>query len=70
LKGFTEGSITDFKKEWARVDMLEGKTIELSLGDGLVTGVARGINDRGALLVETDDGLKAFHSGEVTFQKR
>lgn len=70
LNDFNETSITDLKKEWARIDTLEGKTIELSVGDGVISGVARGINDRGALLVETDDGLKAFHSGEVTFQKR
>ncbi len=70
LSGFNQSSFSGFKDEWIKLDMLAGRAVELLVGENVIKGVARGVDDRGALLVETDGGLKSFHSGEVVFQKR
>jgi BirA family biotin operon repressor/biotin-[acetyl-CoA-carboxylase] ligase len=48
--------------EWRRRDALQGQAIGWVGGVG---GVATGIDDSGALLVDTDDGRVALQAGEV-----
>ncbi len=49
---------------WRERDALKGRTITWDGG----TGTAAGIDDSGALLVETDEGHVALHAGEVHLQ--
>lgn len=46
----------------------EGKPVMVSTGSEPVRGVARGMDDSGALLVETAAGLVSVISGEATFR--
>lgn len=50
--------------------MLDGKgsgaAFALGLGSGQVEGIIRGVGEDGALLLETADGVRAFHSGELS----
>ena len=50
---------------WRERDALRGQTI--SWGDG--TGVAAGVDDDGSLLVDTADGVRSLHAGEVHLQR-
>ncbi len=45
--------------------------VTLSLGDGRsVTGLAQGVTDDGALMIETpSSGIETFSSGEITLRK-
>jgi biotin-(acetyl-CoA carboxylase) ligase len=47
------------------------QTVTLSLGDGrTVTGLAQGVTDDGALIIETpSSGIETFSSGEITLRK-
>jgi biotin-(acetyl-CoA carboxylase) ligase len=51
--------------EWRERDALRGQTI--SWADG--SGVAAGVDAGGSLLVETDDGVRALHAGEVHLRR-
>jgi BirA family transcriptional regulator, biotin operon repressor / biotin---[acetyl-CoA-carboxylase] ligase len=46
---------------WRERDSLHGQSVRWRDG----SGVAAGIDDSGALLVQTDDGLVALDAGEV-----
>jgi BirA family transcriptional regulator, biotin operon repressor / biotin---[acetyl-CoA-carboxylase] ligase len=47
-------------------DALLGKKVQFETPDGVIAGVSQGINDRGELLIQDDDGiLKAFNSGRI-----
>ena len=46
---------------WRERDALRGQTV--SWADG--SGVAAGVDDDGSLLVDTDEGVRALHAGEV-----
>ncbi len=58
-------SASDPLPEWRRRDALQGQTIGWVGGAG---GVAAGIDDTGALLVDTDGGRVALQAGEVHLQ--
>lgn len=52
-------------QEWARLDTLRDQPVRLDLGTGIKSGVARGIDRSGALLVETDGVIVPHFGGQV-----
>lgn len=51
--------------DWPEHCLLTGKTVTIQAGPKKVQGVCRGIDDSGALLVETQDGLETLLGGVV-----
>ncbi len=66
LTAFEREGLRPFIDEWKAVDALRGRTVSVQSGETNVRGIARGIDIRGALLVETPQGLRKFVSGEVS----
>ena len=52
--------------DWRQADALEGKAVNVSGADGVASGMARGIDLHGALLLETPQGVQRFIAGDVT----
>ncbi len=44
------------------------QAVDLYMGSVLTSGLMRGVNVAGALLLETDKGLEVFHGGEVSLR--
>ena len=64
---FSRQGLPAFAEEWRRHDITAGLPVELHTGQQAdVSGVARGIDARGALLIEQAGELRAFHAGEVS----
>lgn len=63
LLGFAESGFAPFQPRYARRDYLEGRAVTLSTGE---EGVARGVDDDGALRVQTARGLQRITSSEVS----
>jgi BirA family transcriptional regulator, biotin operon repressor / biotin---[acetyl-CoA-carboxylase] ligase len=63
---FERRGLKPFIEDWRAVDALRGRAVQVSAADGVVRGVARGIDLRGALMVETPQGIRRFISGDVT----
>jgi BirA family biotin operon repressor/biotin-[acetyl-CoA-carboxylase] ligase len=67
LERFAAAGFAPLREEWERCNVLSGRTVALTLGDRTQqTGVAAGVADDGALLLQTDSGLRRFYSGEVS----
>ena len=66
LLAFNENGFARFSNEWRDFDRLIGKPITVQIGSEALTGVARGIADNGALLLETKGQVRPVISGEVT----
>jgi BirA family transcriptional regulator, biotin operon repressor / biotin---[acetyl-CoA-carboxylase] ligase len=66
LRLFESEGLRLFADEWQRADVLRGQLVSVRDGNAITRGIARGIDLRGALLVETPQGLCRFNSGEVT----
>ncbi len=55
-----------FQFLWQPYDLLAGKNVFLTAATGQEGGQVKGINDRGELLVQVGEGLKAIRYGEVS----
>ena len=64
---FKEKGLHVFKGEWQRFDLIEDRRVELHNDNaGTITGVARGIDAQGALLIENNGITQPYHAGEVS----
>ena len=53
---------------WSDRADLSGKRVVLHRGPVKTPGIARGLDEQGRLLLETDSGLEAFDGGEVSLE--
>lgn len=59
----------DFQSAWQNYDRLHGRDVKVIRGETSFTGVARGIDEMGALLLDQGDGtLIRFMSGDVSLR--
>ncbi|GGY60746.1 bifunctional ligase/repressor BirA [Cellvibrio zantedeschiae] len=57
-----------YKSEWEGLNAQANQAVDLFMGDNRTSGIMRGVNSSGALLLETDKGLEIFHGGEVSLR--
>ncbi|MDD2700069.1 MAG: biotin--[acetyl-CoA-carboxylase] ligase [Sideroxydans sp.] len=71
LREFAVRGFTALRKEWESAHIYDHRPVEMLMPDGKrIEGIALGVTDEGALRVETADGLREFHSGEVSLRGR
>jgi len=67
LDTFAREGLAAFAAEWQRFDLIAGRTVELRHdSENRISGIARGIDARGALLIDQDGDTRSFHAGEVS----
>lgn len=57
-----------YKHEWESLNAHANQWVDLYMGSAQASGLMRGVNAVGALLLETDKGLEVFHGGEVSLR--
>ena len=65
---FEKYGFSHFKDDWQQLDAFNNKKVEIILGKNHILGTAIGINDGGALKLETTEGIKEFHGGEISLR--
>lgn len=66
---YNDYGLRAFTKDWERYDLVSGRAVELHHEhQPMIRGVARGIDDRGALLIEHDGVTRSYHAGEVSIR--
>ncbi len=65
LPQFGRDGFAVFRQDWLRYDALVGQAVKLELPNRTVLGVARGVDDHGALIIEHDGGRETFVSGHL-----
>ena len=69
LQGFEQyqtHGLPAFIERWRALDGLLDQDVTLTTGTGSLHGIARGVDQDGALLVEHDNAINRYHSGEVS----
>ena len=66
LRQFEREALKPFIADWSAADALHGRPVDVASPQGVVTGLASGVDVHGALLLETPNGLLRFISGDVT----
>lgn len=67
---FEQTGFAGFQADWHRFDLTYGQPVRLTLPASTVDGIARGVDDSGALLLETADGRRRFLGGEISLRLR
>lgn len=67
LKYEAEG-MSGFVERWNDLDNFLNRPVKLIIGSKEICGIARGINDQGGVLLETDKGIETFIGGEVSLR--
>lgn len=65
---FERDGLAPFVERWNSLDSFSGRPVKLLMGEREVLGIARGIDDRGALRLETEQGMELFVGGEVSLR--
>lgn len=68
LKEFETAGFAAFTDDWQALDLVAGKAVALHSHEHTVTGVAAGVDEQGALLLKTPQGLKRFVSGDLSLR--
>lgn len=63
---FEKEGMKPFISRWQQADLYNNKEIKLLAGDNVIYGLSRGIDETGALLLEINGKVKAFHGGEIS----
>ncbi|RXZ43945.1 biotin--[acetyl-CoA-carboxylase] ligase [Crenobacter cavernae] len=69
LTDFSEHGFAAFRDEWQRYAAYLGQAVRLSPAQGEpVEGLFAGVDERGALLIDTDAGARALFAGELSLR--
>jgi BirA family biotin operon repressor/biotin-[acetyl-CoA-carboxylase] ligase len=68
LGPFEREGFDAFRDAWSTLDALSGRPVQVVLADAVISGTARGVDQEGALLLETGDGVRRFVSGEASLR--
>lgn len=69
MNEFQMSGLRPFIDKWKRLDNFLDKTITLQVGSTGVTGVCKGIDEQGAILLEINREIKSFIGGEISIRK-
>lgn len=70
LERFERDGFDGYRDAWRQLDLLQGKKIVLEQNGQPLSGVVRGVDKNGGLLLETETStIQVIHSGEVRIQR-
>ena len=65
---FENQGFTRWRDEWLALDAFAGTQVVLHAGGKQVAGIARGVDQRGALQLETVTGMQSMYGGEISLR--
>jgi BirA family transcriptional regulator, biotin operon repressor / biotin---[acetyl-CoA-carboxylase] ligase len=68
LGQFESEGFAAFRGAWMALDALRGRPAQVLLGSTAISGTARGVDEEGALLLETGGRMQRFVSGEASLR--
>jgi len=68
LAEFEQGGFARWRDEWQSLDAFIDRPVLLHTGASTLAGTARGVDERGALLLETATGVQTVYGGELSLR--
>lgn len=69
LQEFEFNGFKAFRDEWLAADIFRNQPVRVQTGaDVFITGIAVGVTETGALLLQTEQELRTLHGGEVSLR--
>ena len=70
VRKFSERGFVDYKSKWNRFNSHAGAFLRLQRADQSITGIDKGIDAKGNLILDINGEEKVFNSGEVGFTRK
>ncbi|TCI01203.1 bifunctional biotin--[acetyl-CoA-carboxylase] ligase/biotin operon repressor BirA [Corallincola luteus] len=68
LTTFDRNGFRPFVSRWRTFDLFDGKVVKLLMGNRQVTGICRGVDEQGALVLEQEGVLVNYMGGEISLR--
>lgn len=68
LKQHQEFGLSSILDEWLKLDCFLGKPVKVITGSNEKTGIYQGVNEQGALLLQSKDKLEVLYGGEISLR--
>jgi BirA family biotin operon repressor/biotin-[acetyl-CoA-carboxylase] ligase len=69
LQVFERDGFKAFRDEWLAADIYRNQPVRVQTGaEAYITGIAAGVSETGALLLQTEQELRTLHGGEVSLR--
>ncbi len=69
LENYEFEGMNGITERWNRLDNFIGRPARLIMGNREIQGTVRGINDQGAILLETENGVESYIGGEISLRQ-
>lgn len=69
LSRFELDGFAGYQRDWNAYDVFRDRAVVVHIGENRVSGVNKGIDLQGNLLIETENGLETFSAGEVSLRE-
>jgi BirA family biotin operon repressor/biotin-[acetyl-CoA-carboxylase] ligase len=69
LEAFRDSGFRPWRERWLARDAFAGRPVSIGFGSRYLEGTARGVDETGALLLETAAGLQSLHGGELSLRE-
>jgi len=69
LNGYEKAGFSGYCAEWQSLNAHSGQMVELRNGNIVCSGICVGVNEVGALVLETAQGCEMFHGGEISLRR-
>ncbi|MFZ3409728.1 bifunctional biotin--[acetyl-CoA-carboxylase] ligase/biotin operon repressor BirA [Vibrio chagasii] len=61
--------MSNFVERWNRLDNFLGRNVKLIIGPREIEGIVQGIDEQGAVLLKTENGIESYIGGEISLRK-
>lgn len=68
MQTYTEKKFAAYRSSWQKLNAFAHSPIQLQTANSLIVGTMLGVDDSGALRLQTDNGEKLFYGGEVSMR--
>lgn len=68
LASWDESGFTPWREQWIARDAYADQPVVVTAGERQLAGIARGVDERGALRLETGQGIQSVFGGEVSLR--
>jgi len=68
LSVYADTGFAPLRSRWCELDAHNGMPVRVESGSLPIAGVGRGVDQRGALLLETSSGIQSIYSGDVSLR--
>lgn len=68
VAGFEQGGFNPWREQWQSLDAYAGRQVVLHTGSSQMGGTAMGVDERGALQLQTTTGVQTVYGGEISLR--